>query len=110
AALISSPWVRGSPCGDAKLKRSTGSTMSTLRLPAGRRRRRLQERGKVGKQCPVHDLDAGAEGVDIISEQGQIRWRNVGGRFEGKAVCLQCLRCFGEVVDKVAQVVHRVSG
>src|ERR1700727_2221085 len=110
AARISSPWARGSPCGEAKLKRSTGSTMSSLRLRVGRRRRRPQERGKIREQSAVDDLDAGAERVDVVSEQRQIRWRNVGGRLEGKAVGLQCLRGLGEVVDEVAQVVHRVAG
>src|SRR3984957_5343444 len=110
AARISSPWVRGSPWGEAKLKRSTDSTMSSLRLSVGRRRGRLQERGKVREQRAVDDLDTGAERVDVVSEQRQIRWRNVGGRLEGKAVGLQCLRGLGEVVDEVAQVVHRVAG
>src|SRR3984957_13583609 len=98
AARISSPWVRGTPCGEAKLKRSTGGTMSALRLRVGRRRGRLQERGKVREQLAVDDLDTGAERVDVISEQGQIRGRNVGGRLEGKAVGLQCPRGFGKVV------------
>src|ERR1700727_1209634 len=110
AARISSPWVCGSPCGEAKLKRSTGSTMSTLRLRVGRRRGRLQERGKVRENVACDDLDTGAERVDVISEQGQFRWRNVGGRLEGKAGGLQCSRGFGEGVYKVAQVVHRVAG
>src|SRR6201995_1558451 len=95
AARISSPWVRGSPCGEAKLKRSTGNTMSTRRSRIGRRRGRLQERGKVREQLAVDDLDTGAERVDVIREQRQIRRRNVGGRLEGKAVGLQCSRGFG---------------
>src|ERR1700726_1769784 len=86
AARISSPWVRGSPCGEAKLKRSTGSTMSSLRLRVGRRRGRLQERGKVWEQTAVDDLDTGTERVDVVREERQIRWRNVGSRLEGKAV------------------------
>src|ERR1700678_4298861 len=110
AARISSPWVRGSPCGEAKLKRSTGSTMSSLRLRVGRRRRRFQERGKVREQRAVDDLDTGAERVDEVGEQRQIRRRNVGGRLEGKAVGLQRSRGFSEVVDKVAQVMHRIAG
>jgi len=33
---------------------------------------RLQERRKVGKQRAIDDLDAGTEGVDVVSEQSQI--------------------------------------
>ena len=47
------------------MKRSTVSNMSGLRWA----RRRLQERGEVGKQRAVDDLDAGAERVDVVGEQ-----------------------------------------
>src|SRR5271170_3237937 len=89
AARISSLCVRGFPCGEAKLKRSTGSNICELRSGVSRRRRRLQERRKVGKQRAVDDLDTGAERVDVVGEQREIRWRDVGGRFESEAVGLQ---------------------
>ncbi len=73
AAEISWPCVRGSPCGEAKLKRNTVSNICGLRSGFSRHLR-LQERGKVGKQCAIDDLNAGSEGVDVVGEQGQIRW------------------------------------
>src|SRR6201997_4334871 len=77
--------VRGSPCGEAKLKRSTVSSMSGLRWA----RRRLQERGKVGKKRAVDDLDARAERVDVVGEQRKIGPGHGRGHFERETVVLQ---------------------
>ena len=44
---------------------------------------RLQERGKVGKQCAVDDLDAGAEGVDVVGEQPKALSRVISRSFRG---------------------------
>src|ERR1700756_102731 len=82
--------VRGSPCGEAKLKRSTVSNMSGLRWA----RSRPQERGKVGKQRAVDDLDAGAERIDVVGEQRKIGPRHSRGHFENEAVVLQRFCCF----------------
>src|ERR1700744_4548923 len=51
AAVSSLLWVRGSPCGDAKLKRSTVNTISGsygARCGDG-----FDERGEVGEQCAI---------------------------------------------------------
>src|SRR6516164_3367291 len=98
--------VLGSPCGEAKLNRSTVSNMSNLRLP----RRRLQKRGKVGKQRAVDDLDAGAKGVDVVGEQRELGPGHVGGHFKGEAVVLQHSGGVAEVVGEVAEVMDGVAG
>src|ERR1700756_2469347 len=98
--------VRGSPCGEAKLKRSTVSNMSSLRWA----RRRLQERGKVGKQRAVDDLDAGANRVDVIGEQRKIGPGHVGGHFESEAAVLQHFCGISQVVGEVAEVMDGVPG
>src|ERR1700742_2788357 len=102
--------VRGSPCGEAKLKRSTVNNISGPNSLRVRSRRRLQECRKVGKQCAVHDLDAGSECVDVVGEQRELAGRGVGRRFEGEAVVFQCLRRLGQVVGEVAEVVDGVVG
>src|SRR3984885_11801222 len=58
--------VRGSPCGEAKLKRSTVSTTSGS--VGARRGDGLNERGKVGKQRAVDDFDAGSKTIYVVGE------------------------------------------
>src|ERR1700704_4866388 len=62
--------VRGFPCGEAKLKRSTVSTMSGS--VGARRGDGLDKRGKVGEQRAVDDLDSGAERADVVGEHPEL--------------------------------------
>src|ERR1700751_3106147 len=96
--------VRGSPCGEAKLKRSTVSNKSRLRC-----RRRPQERRKVREQRAVDDLDAGAKGVDVVGEQRKIGPWHISGHFQTEAVGLQHPGALGQVVAEVAEVMDGVA-
>src|ERR1700733_14775960 len=99
--------ARGSPCGEAKLKRSTVNSMSgsvgTWRGDG------LNERSEVWEQRAVDDLDAGAERVDVVGEHSELRVRYFSGHFEAETVVLQCTRRLDEVVGEVADMVDGIT-